>query len=435
MRAGGKATDSPQRSAAGGDPESNSGAGSAARAGRELHLPAHVWGVCFLLMLATAAIYLDRQVLALTADRIISEFHLTKEGFGRILGSFRYSYGVVQICGGFLVDAEGPGLVFPAASGLWAIAGLLTGFAATAGYLVLCRIALGVGEAFNWPCALKITNALLPAEDRPLANGIFNSGSAIGALVAPLIVTAITVAYSWRAAFVFTGAAGAVWVLVWIWYTRRDRPRLAGGVRQIRSFTAAALGIVSHRMFWSLLVAAIIINSVSYYFADWIPLYLKASRGFSFAAGNLLSICVYAGASAGNLLVGILIRALVSRGVGIRRAKQLALIVSSCLMLCSVVAGISSYRYVAVVLLAISSLGVAGFLVIYQTLIQDIDRNYVGISAGLLGGIANLAYGAASPYIGRLADLHENVITLSLVGVLPWIACASVLWGMRLVEP
>lgn len=424
-----------KRSAAGRVPASEQEAKDAVRPTAEARLSAHTWGICFMLMLATAAIYLDRQVLALTADKIIADFHLTKEGFGRILGSFRYSYGVVQICGGFLVDAHGPGLVFSSASGLWSMAGLLTGFAATAGYLVLCRVALGIGEAFNWPSALKITNALLSPEDRPLANGIFNSGSAFGALAAPVIVTAITVAYSWRAAFVCTGAAGGVWVLIWLWYTRHDRSRLAGGGLSIRAFAVATRGIVSHRMFWSLLLAAVIINSVSYYFADWIPLYLKTSRGFSFATGNLLSICVYGGTSVGSLLVGVLVRRLASRGINIRSTKQIALVVSSCLMLCSVIAGVNPYRYLAVALLAVSSMGVAGFLVIYQTLIQDIDEKHVGISAGLLGGIANLAYGAASPYIGRLADLHESFITLTLVGGLPWIACASVLWGMRLREP
>jgi MFS transporter, ACS family, hexuronate transporter len=382
-------------------------------------------------MLATAAIYLDRQVLALTADKIIAEFHLTKEGFGRILASFRYSYGLVQIFGGFLVDAQGPGIVFPLASGLWSLSGLLTGFAGTIGLLTVSRVLLGVGEAFNWPCALKITSALLSPEDRPLANGIFNSGSAIGALLAPVIVTVITIYFSWRAAFVFTGAAGAVWVVVWVWYVRGDRDQLKGRPFPAKTMIAATLRIVSHRMFWALLVAAIIINGVSYYFADWVPLYLKLSHGFSFAVGNILSIFVYAGASIGNLLVGVLVRWLASRGFHTSSAKQVALVVSSCLMLSSAAAGVISYRYLVVVLLAMSSMGVAGFLVIYQTLIQDIEPGYIGISSGLLGGIGNLAYGYLSPYIGRLADLHKTFITLILVGVLPWVACLAILWGLR----
>ena len=382
-------------------------------------------------MLATAAIYLDRQVLALTADKIIGDFHLTKEGFGRIIAIFRYSYGLVQIFGGFIVDAQGPGIVFPVASGLWSLSGLLTGFAGTVQLLTACRVSLGLGEAFNWPCALKITNALLPPQDRPLANGIFNSGAAIGALVAPVIVTVITIYFSWRAAFVFTGAVGAVWVIVWIWYVRGNREQLKGAPFSARKMFAATLYIVSHRMFWALLVAAIIINGVAYYLADWVPLYLKLSRGFSFAVGNILSIFVYAGSSIGNLLVGILVRWLASRGIETTTAKRVALIACSCLMLSSILAGLIRYRYLVVVLLAMTSMGAAGFLVIYQTLLQDIEPTYVGITSGLLGGIGNLAYGYLSPYIGRLADLHKSFITLILIGILPSLACVAILCGLK----
>ena len=98
--------------------------------------------------------------------------------------------------------------MFPAASGLWALGGLLTGLATTVTLLAGCRFLLGIGEAFNWPSALKVTNTLVSPEERPLANGIFNSGAAVGALVAPLIVTLITVYFSWRAAFVATGTLG-----------------------------------------------------------------------------------------------------------------------------------------------------------------------------------------------------------------------------------
>ena len=102
--------------------------------------------------------------MALTAEKIIADFGLTKEGFGRVIAAFRTSYGICQILGGFLVDAHGPMIVFPAASGLWALSGLLTGLAATVGMLTGCRFLLGIGEAFNWPCALKVTQELVPPQ-------------------------------------------------------------------------------------------------------------------------------------------------------------------------------------------------------------------------------------------------------------------------------
>src|ERR1019366_9952492 len=100
------------------------------------------------------------------------------------------------------------------------------GLATTIGVLTGCRFLLGIGEAFNWPCALKITNEMLPPKERPLANGIFNSGAPVGALLAPVIVTALTIYYSWRAAFVVTGVLGFFWVAAWLPYPRGSGEKL-----------------------------------------------------------------------------------------------------------------------------------------------------------------------------------------------------------------
>ena len=129
--------------------------------------------------------YLDRQVLALTAERIIGEFHITKEDFGRIISAFRYAYAFFQISGGWVVDARGPFVVFPLAVAVWSLAGIATSFTRSIWSLTVMRFMLGIGEAFNWPCALKVTQRLLPPRERALGNGIFNSGAAAGAIIAP----------------------------------------------------------------------------------------------------------------------------------------------------------------------------------------------------------------------------------------------------------
>lgn len=398
-------------------------------------VPTRTWRICFLLLLATALIYLDRQVMALTAEKIMSDFGLTKEAFGRVIGAFRTSYGIAQILGGFLVDAQGPAVVFPAASGLWALSGLLTGMAATVGMLTGCRFLLGIGEAFNWPCALKVTQELVPPKDRPLANGIFNSGAPIGALLAPLIVTAITVFFSWRAAFVATGAIQAFWVAVWIGYTRRESSRLRGNKFLFAGMFRTMANILSMRGFWMLTFSAIIINSVSYYLADWIPLYLKTARGFSFAIGNLLTIVIYAGTSGGNILCGVCVRRLVAGGMRVENAKKWTLFLSCLFMLSAVAAGTTPSRFLAIVFLALTGVGVAAFLVIYLTLAQDLDPAHVGATTGLLGGLGNLAYGFVSPYIGLLADLHRNFLTLTLIGALPWLAFFALFLGFPFENP
>jgi len=384
------------------------------------------WWIVALLFLATVLNYLDRQVLALTAERVIAEFHISKEDFGRVISAFRYAYAVFQIMGGWLVDSRGPVAVFPAAVGIWSLAGILTALAGSIRSLSMLRAMLGIGESFNWPCALKVTQRLLTPGDRALANGIFNSGAAAGAIIAPLIVTIVTLHFGWRYAFVVTGGLGVLWILAWLWLIRDFRPQL-GGRRISAGHAFSVLGrILRKRSFWLLSVSAVIVNSVSYFLADWIPLYLKTERGFSFSVGNALSVIIYANLELGNILVGLFVRRLVAGGTSVSRARKLALLICCLLMSFAAAAGLTPSRFLAVGFLMLTALGVAGFLVIYLTLVQDVEPEYVGATAGLLGGIGNLAYGVLSPYIGRLADLQETTLTFILISVLPWLAFAAI---------
>ena len=190
------------------------------------------------------------------------------------------------------------------------------------------------------------------------------------------------------------------------------------------------LRILSMRGFWMLAVSAIIINSVNYYLADWIPLYLKTARGFSFATGNLLTIVIYAGTSAGNLLSGFLVRRLVAAGVSVgQRQKVDAFPELRAHALRGRGRSYSLPISSPLAFLALTGVGVAGFLVIYLTLAQDLDPAHVGVTSGLLGGLGNLVYGFLSPYIGLLADLHKNFLTLTLMGVLPWLAFFAISFG------
>lgn len=388
------------------------------------------WWLCGFLFLATVLNYLDRQVLALTAEKIIDEFQLNKEGFGRVISAFRAGYAIFQIAGGWLVDAYGPRAIFPAAVALWSLAGGLTGLARSVGSLSAFRFMLGTGEAFNWPCALKVTQRLMPPKDRPLANGIFNSGAALGAMIAPVLVTFLTIRYGWRSAFVIVGLLGGFWVVGWILYSRRFSQQLGGTKLSLPNVLKVTGRILLKRDFWMLGVSAVIANGVYYFLVDWIPLYLKTERAFSFAVANALSIVIYAGLEAGNILAGLTARKLVNLGLTVALAKKCVLSFSCILMSSAAVVGVTELRYAAVACLTLTALGVAGFLVIYLTLIQDVEPAYVGACSGLLGGIGNLAYGLVSPYVGRLADLHQTWLTFFIIALLPWFAFAAMFFGI-----
>jgi ACS family hexuronate transporter-like MFS transporter len=381
-----------------------------------------VWRICIVLFLATVLNYVDRQVLSLNAEHVMEEFGLNREELGWIIAAFRYAYAGFQIAGGWLVDLLGAWVVYPAAVGLWSLAGFLTAWARSPLQLAAWRFLLGAGEAFNWPCALKVTRRLLEPKDRALANGIFNSGSAVGALISPVLVTFLTLRYGWRASFLITGSLGALWILVWWGVAGARREQLAGAAGPRVSLGAIFAGILRRRNFWLLSVSAVIVNSVSYLLADWIPLYLKTERRFSFAEGNALSMLIFAGLDAGNLAVGFFTRKLVTAGVSLPAARRMAVLICCGLMTAAAGAGYAASSALAVTLLVLTAIGVAGFLVVYLTLVQDVDPENVGAASGLLGGIGNLSYGLVSPYIGRLADLGRSRSVFLLAGLLPWLA-------------
>jgi ACS family hexuronate transporter-like MFS transporter len=331
------------------------------------------------------------------------------------------------VLGGWIVDASGPRTVFPAAVAVWSAASILTTFAPTVAAISTCRLLLGTGEAFNWPCALKTTERLLSPSDRPLANGIFNSGSALGAILAPIVVTVLAVKWGWRSPFVLTGALGAIWVYLWLRFTRGRASELSGSRMQPSQAVAILAGIACKRNFWLLLTSAVVVNGVSYFLADWIPLYLQTERGFSFGIGNALAVLVYAGLDGGSLLTGALVRSAIRHGVASHQARTWSLFASCLLMSCAAPVGFTQSRTIALACIILTAVGVAGFLVIYLTLVQEVEPLHVGAASGMLGGLGNLCYGLVSPYIGHLADLRETTLTFLFVGLLPWLGFLTIL--------
>ncbi len=396
-----------------------------------LPTPRSVWVVCGVMWAATVLNYLDRQVLSLTAEHVMREYDLTQEGFGRLVAAFRYTYGFCQLAGGWLVDALGSRAVYPAAVAAWSMAGVATAFSGSLAGLTTCRATLGAAEAFNWPAALHVTSRIVSARDRALANGIFNSGAAAGAVLAPLVVTALTVAYGWRAAFLVTGLLGAVWVVAWRRVSDPFRDRLGPTPLRPGARRAAFASVLRARRFWGLLGAAIIVNGVNYFLADWIPLYLKLERGFGFIAGNALAMAVFGGLEVGNIGAGWLVRHLTGRGASMEAARWSTLVLSCILMSFAAGAGVVTHAGLAWMCLVSTGVGVGSFLVIYLTLVQDVAPTHVGLTAGLLGGAGNLAYGAVSPLIGGMADAQQSSVTLALVGALPWAGLALLVWAER----
>jgi ACS family hexuronate transporter-like MFS transporter len=193
---------------------------------------AWAWGICWLMFASTVLNYMDRQTVALVGPQIKSEFRLSSTDFGWVLLAFQLSYALFQVPAGYLVDRWNVRWAYAGAVAWWSLAGMLAAFAPSLAVLMALRALLGLGESFNWPCALRTTAIVLPPADRSLGNGIFNSGAAVGAVVTPLVVPLLTVRFGWRTAFVVTGVLGFAWVAAWLAFLGGERGRMFSGRRR-----------------------------------------------------------------------------------------------------------------------------------------------------------------------------------------------------------
>ena len=179
---------------------------------------AWAWMLCWLMFASTVLNYMDRQTITLVEDQMSESFGIPNfEGFGWILSAFFMTYALFQVPAGFLVDRWDVRWSYALAVLWWSLAAVGTSLVPSLGWLVACRALLGVGESFNWPCALRVTSRVLPQRDRSLGNGIFNSGAAVGAVLTPLVVGYLRPRVGWRPTFVMIGSLGFVWVVAWIY--------------------------------------------------------------------------------------------------------------------------------------------------------------------------------------------------------------------------
>ena len=177
------------------------------------------WVVCWLMFASTTLNYMDRQALAIVGPQIKGEYHLSNSDFGWVLAAFAMTYSGVlfQVPAGYLVDRWSVRWVYAGAVAWWSLAAIAAAHAPTLGILMALRALLGVGESFNWPCALRVTRTILPPSERSLGNGIFEQlGAAVGAVLTPLIVTPIAAYYGWRRSFLIVGVLGFLWVGLWL---------------------------------------------------------------------------------------------------------------------------------------------------------------------------------------------------------------------------
>ena len=379
-----------------------------------------------LVFLATVINYLDRQTLSVAAPVIIEQFHLSNVEYSRIIFAFMLAYTVMNGVSGPMVDRLGTKAGYAVCIAWWSIAAMLHSLARGAFSFGAYRFLLGMGEAGNWPAAVKVVAEWFPAKERAFASGLFNSGSAIGAVVAPPLVAWIIHKSGWQSAFLMVGGVGLIWLILWlsIYHTP------AGVHTGLTRPTVSLRNLLRSRWVRQFTASKIFSDPVWYFYVFWFPQYLKSARGFDIVAVGKFAWIPFFTAGAGNLLGGACAAALLNRGISVTRARKISVLLFSALMTSAIPAVLVSNVFVSIGLISTATLGYCGALA--NMLAMPADQ-FPGHTVGSIWGIASMGAGLGgmvfSLLTGWVVDHYSYLPVFIGFGILPLIS-AAMIWHL-----
>ena len=382
------------------------------------------WLMISLAFWATVVNYLDRQTLSVAAPVLREQFHMSNVEYSRVLFAFLLAYTVMNGVSGPLIDRLGTRLGYALCIAWWSAAAMLHGFAQGAVSLAAFRFLLGMGEAGNWPAAVKVVAEWFPERERALASGIFNSGSAVGALLAPPAVAFILLNYGWRTAFVVIGLIGFVLLTVWLPLYRTPASSNPSALRT----NPPLWTLLRNRFVWSFTLSKVFFDPVWYFYIFWFPEYLKTARHFNMASIGKFAWIPFLVAGAGNILGGLLSSSLLRRGFSVTVARKSAITCFVLLMTAAIPAVLVNSAAVSIACVAIAMTGYTGALANMLSLPADV---FPGHSVGSVYGLASMGSGFGGMVFalltGWVVDHYSYTPVFIGFGLLP-LLCVAILW-------
>jgi ACS family hexuronate transporter-like MFS transporter len=374
------------------------------------------WVVCALLFLATTINYIDRQILALIKPLLDTQLGWTNEQFGAVNGAFQGAYALGLLLFGWFIDRYGTKIGYAVSIGAWSLAALghalvysLTGF-------LFARIALGLGEGGNFPSAIKAVALWFPKRERATATAIFNSGTNVGAIVAPLLVPAIALGLGWHWTFIFAGIAGLCWLLLWwpLYNLPQKIPRVneaelahisSDGDDSSRDHEKVSwLTLLSHRQTWSFIVAKALTDPVWWFFLTWLPDFFKKTRHLDIKDSGLMLATIYGLATVLSIVSGWGVAALIKAGWSASRARKTGMFVFACCVV-PIIYVKDAGNWEAVFLIGFACAAHQAWSANLFTTASDMFPKRAIASVVGLGGMAGSGFGIFFPVLaGRLLD-------------------------------
>jgi len=384
------------------------------------------WLMISLAFWATVINYLDRQTLSVAAPVLREQFHMSNVEYGRVVSAFMFAYTIMNGLSGPMIDRLGTRLGYALCIAWWSTAAVLHTFARGAVSLGVYRFLLGMGEAGNWPGGVKVVAEWFPEQERALASGLFNSGSSVGAILAPPIVAFVLLRFGWPTAFFVVGVAGFVWLLFW-WPTYYTP---AAVLQEANAPPIPPWQLFRTRFVWSFTVAKIFMDPVWYFYIFWFPEYLKRARNFDMAAIGKYAWIPFVVAGMGNLLGGMLSGVLLRRGYSVTMARKGALTFFAVLMTSAIPAVLVRDAWLSIALVSIAMMGYTGCLANMLSMPADVfPKNAVASVWGLASmgsGFGGMVFALIT---GWVVDHYSYIPVFFGFGLMP-LLCAGLIWGL-----
>lgn len=380
------------------------------------------WLVVTLLFLATTINYLDRQIIGLLKPVLEKEFSWTETDFARIVMAFTAAYAIGLLLSGGMIDRIGTKLGYSITVVVWSTAGMLHALARSAFGFGLARVGLGIGEAGNFPAAVKTVAEWFPDKERALATGLFNAGTSVGVVLALLIVPMILNHYGWQEVFWITGALGFIWLIAWwiLYELPEKQKRLTSEeliyIKYGQSATALKASrkpIRWTRLFtfpqtWAFITGKGLIDPIYWFFLFWLPSYFAANFSLDLKKPNLQLMTIYAATTIGSIGGGYFSSWLIRRGWPVLRARKTSLLLFAFLEVSIILAQFADSPWVAVGLISLAVAVHQAWATNVFTMASDLFPTEAVSSVVGIGGMAGAVGGILFPIVvGKLLDSYK----------------------------
>jgi ACS family hexuronate transporter-like MFS transporter len=394
-------------------------AGAVARAGR------YRWGIVALLFTATVINYVDRQMIGVLKPTLSADLGWSETDFADVIFFFQLAYAIGYLGFGRIMDVIGARFGYAIAFVIWQIAHIAHGGAYSVTQFAMARFGLGLGESGNFPASIKAVTEWFPARERAFAIGVFNAGANVGAILTPLIVPLITVAYGWRAAFVITGAVSMLWLIPWLIMYRSpsQHPKVTkeerAWIEQDPADPATSIPwkrLIRVRETWAYALGKFFIDPIWWFFLFWLPGYLGDRYDLDLLSFGPPLVAIYLLSDVGSVAGGWLSGRFINAGKSINYARKMTMFICACAVVPVFFAQSIDNLWLAVLVIGIATAAHQAFSANLYTLPSDLfPRAAVGSVVGIGGTVGAVGGMLMAKYAGYVLDSIGSYVPLFAV--------------------